>query len=377
MQAKRIYLDYAATTPVLPEVVEYISEIAKTIYGNPSSTHAEGRIAKSFIEEHRKNISGYLKCNSSELFFTSCGTESNNLILKSSVTSLGIKRIISSPIEHSCNLQSFNWLAKQYGTKIEFLSVNEFGQIDLSELESLLREDPQKTLVSLIHVNNELGTMLNLEETGKLCKTYQALLHSDTVQGIGFFPYNFSDLPIDFASGSGHKFYAPKSCGFVYIKNQNILEPLLHGGSQERSVRAGTENLLGIGAMSHALSYCYKNFENRIKHLTNIKEQLRKSLAEQFPKTLFNTPLLSSSPKILNVQFPFFEGIDLMTIKLDIEGLSVSGGSACNSGAEKASHVISKIRPDHPGRAIRFSFSHLTNSEEIESCISILHKVVR
>ncbi len=376
MQSNRIYLDYAATTPILPEVVEYISEIAKTIFGNPSSTHAEGRIAKSFLEEHRKNISGLLKCNSSELFFTSCGTESNNLILKSSVTSLGVKRIISSPIEHSCNLQSFDWLAKQYNTKIDFLSVNEFGQIDITELESLLRQDSQKTLVSLIHVNNELGTMLNLEETGNLCRTYQALFHSDTVQGIGFFPYDFSKLPIDFASGSAHKFYAPKSCGFVYIKNQNMLEPLLHGGSQERSVRAGTENLIGIGAMSKALSNCYAHFEDRIHHLISIKEQLRTSLLKQFPQILFNTPLHASSPKILNVQFPFFEGIDLMTIKLDIEGLSVSGGSACNSGAEKASHVISKIRQDHPGRAIRFSFSHVTNSEDIERCVSILQKVV-
>ena len=376
MQSNRIYLDYAATTPVLPEVINYISEIAATIFGNPSSTHAEGRIAKSFLEEHRKTISGLLKCTSSELFFTSCGTESNNLILKSSVTSLGVKRIISSPIEHSCNLECFKWLQKEYNTHIDFLSVNEFGQIDLTELESLLRCSTQKTLVSLLHVNNEIGTMVDLTKTGNLCKAHHALFHSDTVQGIGFFPYNFSDLPIDFASGSAHKFYAPKSCGFVYINHQNTLEPLLHGGSQERAMRAGTENLLGIGAMSKALSWCYTNIENRMNHLVKTNAHLRTLLTNQFPEILFNSPISESSPKILNVQFPAFDGIDLLPLKLDIEGLSVSGGSACTSGAEKASHVIREIRPDHPGKAIRFSFSHLTNSEEIERCISILHKVI-
>lgn len=376
MQAKRIYLDYAATSPILPEVIDYISEIAKTIFGNPSSTHAEGRIAKSFLEEHRKTISSLLKCNSSELFFTSCGTESNNLILKSSVSTLGVKRIISSPIEHSCNLQCFKWLQKEYKTQVDFLKVNEFGQIDLEELESLLHDNSQKTLVSLMHVNNELGTLLNLEETGHICRKHHALFHTDTVQGIGFFPYNFSELPIDFASGSAHKFYAPKSCGFAYINNQNILEPLLHGGSQERSVRAGTENLIGIGAMSKALSYCYSDLENRMTHLEQLNLQLRSLLSKQFPDILINSPWHASSPKILNVQFPYFEGIELLTIKLDIEGLSVSGGSACASGAETASHVISQIRPDHPGKAIRFSFSHLTNSEEIERCVSILAKVI-
>ncbi|MBK9221881.1 MAG: cysteine desulfurase [Saprospiraceae bacterium] len=377
MNKSRIYFDHAATTPLLPEVREYIYEISKSIFGNPSSTHAEGRIAKSFVEEHRKIIATILGCSTSELYFTAGGTESNNLILKSAVHNLGVKKIISTKIEHSCNIESFEWLKRNCQTEINYVAVNQQGQIDINALEELLIKSTSKTLVSLMHVNNELGTILNLDPIGKLCKHYNALFHSDTVQGIGFYQYDLKSNALDFMSGSAHKFYAPKGVGFVYINQQNKIEPLIHGGSQERNMRAGTENILGIGAMSRALSWCHEQFEERMSHLQFIKNYMLTSLQQNFVNLEFNTPIENSSAKILNVQFPFFEGSELLPLILDIEGLSISGGSACNSGAEKASHVISAIRPDDKGKAIRFSFAYSNTKEEVDKAIEILLKSLK
>jgi cysteine desulfurase len=374
MIKKRIYFDHAATTPLLPEVRQFLSETMESMYGNPSSTHAEGRASRSFIEEHRKNIATILNCSTSELYFTSCGTESNNFVLKSAVSSMGIKRIISTRIEHSCNMQTFDWLHKHKQTNIEYLKVDDKGRIDLNQLETLLKSNGTPTLVSLMQVNNEIGSCIDIQEVGSLSKQYGALYHSDTVQGIGFAKYDLKNTNVDFISGSAHKFYAPKGSGFVYINHQQKPEPFIHGGAQERNVRAGTENLLGIGAMSFALKLCYDTYEERMSKLETLKAHFKQRLSTEFPNLEYNTPSENSSPKILNVQFPSFEGSELLPLMLDIEGLSISGGSACTSGAEKASHVISEIRHDHKGKAIRFSFAHFNTLDETDQVIEILKK---
>lgn len=370
----RIYFDHAATTPLLPEVRSFLNETMETIFGNPSSTHAEGRASRSFIEEHRKNIASILNCSTSELYFTSCGTESNNFILKCAVSSMDVKRIISTRIEHSCNIHTFEWLRKHEQTEIVFLDVNSRGEIDLNQLETYLKSNVKNTLVSLMQVNNEIGSSIDLNAVGNLCKNYGAYFHSDTVQGIGFNQYDLKNTPVDFISGSAHKFYAPKGSGFVYINHDQKIEPFIHGGSQERNTRAGTENVLGIGAMSHALKLCYAHYEERMSQLKALKSHFLNRLKTEFPYLEFNTPEENSSPKILNVHFPAFEGSELLPLMFDIEGMSISGGSACTSGAEKASHVISQIRPDSKGKAIRFSFSHFNTLEETDRAIDIINK---
>ncbi|MCC6753266.1 MAG: cysteine desulfurase [Saprospiraceae bacterium] len=378
MSKKRIYFDHAATTPLLPEVKDHLCEVAGKYYGNPSSTHAEGRASRSFIEESRKTVSRYLSCNPSELFFTSSGSESNNLILKSCVRSLGVTDIISTPIEHACNLRSYDWLSERGLARIHYLEVDRFGRFDEEQLDTLLRRYPgPTTLVSLMHVNNELGTITDIESTGLLAHSHGALFHSDTVQGIGFSRYALRDLPLDFATGSAHKFYAPKGSAFVYIRSGNLLDPIVHGGSQERNMRAGTENIYGIGALSFALSRCYDELDSRLASLAQIRERFISNLMEQVPGLELNSPPENTSPKIVNVHFPWFEGIDLMNVLFDVEGLSVSAGSACSSGAEKGSHVISTIRPNHPGKAVRFSFAHFNTTQEVDQAIEIISKCLK
>lgn len=374
MVKNRIYLDHAATTPLLPEIKSFLTETMSTIFGNPSSTHNEGRISRSFIEEHRKNIATILNCTNSEIYFTSCGTESNNFVLKCAVSSMGIKRIISTRIEHSCNIQTFDWLQRHENINVEYLHFDDKGRIDLAQLEELLKNNGQETLVSLMQVNNEIGICIDIQAIGNLCKQYGALFHSDTVQGIGFTKYDLKNTPIDFISGSGHKFYAPKGSGFVYVNYQQKIEPFIHGGSQERNLRAGTENLLGIGAMAYAMKLCYDTYDQRINQIQQLKTYFKAQLDSEFPYLEYNTPDESSSPKILNVQFPAFEGSDLLPLMFDIEGMSISGGSACTSGAEKASHVISAIRPEQKGKAIRFSFAHFNTKEEVDRAIEIIRK---
>lgn len=373
MSKPRIYLDYAATTPLLKEVRDYWYEISGTLFGNPSSTHAEGRASRSFLEEHRRQLAQLLRASSSEIFFTSCGTESNNLILKSAVASLGVRRIISTPTEHSCNIQTFEWLQKNEGVDILYLDVDHFGRIHPDQLETHLKDSGLKTLVSLMHVNNETGTTIDLNLIGNLCRNHGAYFHSDTVQGIGFSKYDLEQTPVDFISGSAHKFYAPKGCGFVYIRGTHRLEPLMHGGSQERNQRAGTENVLGIGSMCYALNICYEQYDARMAAMAERKSHFLNGLKNAFPDLEYNSPE-DASAKILNVHFPEFEGSDLFPLMLDIEGLSVSGGSACTSGAEKPSHVISALRPGSGGKAIRFSFAHLTTIEELDRSLEILKK---
>ncbi len=386
MANSRIYFDHAATTPVHPLALDAMHCAAKDVFGNPSSVHAEGRAAKSFVEECRKKIALRLNAGIGEIFFTSGGTESNNTVLYQAVKALGVKTIISSPIEHPNVLNPIAELEKEGLIACIMLPVNTFGQIDLDHLENLLFSQKNKTLVSIMHVHNELGTAYPIEEIASLCNKYHCLFHCDTVQGIGFHYYDLQQWRADFISGSAHKFYGPKGVGFMFVRQGHLWPSWLKGGSQERNMRPGTENIIGIAGMTASIEWCYANLENRIRHLTHIKEYMINKLKLNFPTITFNTPISQgdafknqplSSPKILNVHFPPFEGSDLLQIMFDIESIAVSGGSACSTGVEKASHVISHIRPNDEGKAIRFSFGYQSTTEECDRVILAMQKILK
>lgn len=373
--SQRIYFDNAATTPLLPEVIQTIHEIAGTIYGNPSSIHREGVTAKNLIEESRRILSNYLHTSPAQVFFTSCGTESNNMIIKSAIKDHHVKTIISSPIEHSCVLNAINQYATENNVQVIYLEPNGYGLIDIQELERQLDQCQHPVLVSLMHTNNELGSTISLEKISTICKSKNALFHSDTVQSIGLYDIDVEALQIDFISGSAHKFFGPKGIGFVYIKNPVTTKPLLYGGSQERNLRAGTENIIGIAALAKALELSIIERDQRFNHLMQLNQYFRTSLLDSNLNISFNTHEHQFNPKILNVYFENQPGLELILMNLDIHGIAVSAGSACSSGTEKSSHVIEYIRPGSLGKSVRFSFSHLNTIAEIDICIDILKKL--
>ncbi|MBL7824324.1 MAG: cysteine desulfurase [Saprospiraceae bacterium] len=374
---QRIYLDNAATTPLLPEVIECITQTSKNIFGNPSAIYKEGAAAKSLIEESRKILSNFLETSPSQVFFTSCGTESSNMIIQAAVRNLNVKTIISSPIEHPCVLYSCKEYAQQGEIQLKYLSPDQFGRIDLNELEFILQQCEAPSLVSLIHTHNELGSITPIKSISEICKKYNAYYHSDTVQSIGSVPLNVTELDIDFATGSGHKFHGPKGIGFVYIKEPTLIKPFIYGGSQERNMRSGTENIIGIAAMAKALQITTESFEQKMNHLTLLNNYLKSGLNKNGISESFNTPEIEFNPKILSVNFPEQKGIEWLLLNLDINGISASGGSACSSGTEKSSHVLNYIRPNAKGKTVRFSFSQLNTIEELDRTIEILLKILK
>ncbi len=363
---KRVYFDNAASTPLLPEVIEKMTTVLTECYGNPSSIHFFGRKSRTIIEESRKTIANYLNASLGEVFFTSCATESNNLCLKMAVEHLGIERIISSPTEHHCVLHTIEAL----DAKIESvqLSVNEFGSIDLNELQSILEADSKKTLVSLMYVNNEIGTKHPVDLIAEICEKNNAFLHCDAVQAIGKFDVDTSKNKISFLSGSAHKFHGPKGIGFVYINQDNIIPPLIHGGAQERNMRSGTENVAGIAGMALALEMAIEEKEERKAKILSLRNQLKLGLKELIPEIKFNG--LQGEDEflytVLSASFPAGAKTELLNFNMDIAGIAVSGGSACSSGVENTSHVLEAIGHDPKRKTIRFSFSHLNTMEEVE-----------
>ena len=372
--SKRIYLDYAATTPIAESVWEAMSSIRSQAYGNPSSVHSEGRIARTIIEEARKSVARHIGASLTEVFFTSCGTESNNMILIGAVRDLGVTRILTSPTEHHCILHTCEFLSTHYDVQVEYLPVNQFGQIESSALSSSLEADKnQKILVSLMHVNNETGVMQDLVELGAICRENGALFHSDTVQSVGFEKIDLNVMPLDFMVGSAHKLYGPKGAGFVYIRSDHQLKPILFGGGQERNMRSGTENILGIHGLKAAIDLSDDTLEDRIEYLNQIRSYFRNALTVVSNEITFNGPELSGySPKILSVNFPPGPRSDLLLMHLDINGISASGGSACSSGVETPSHVLSHLNIPANYRTVRFSFSTSTTKEEIDRVVEVL-----
>lgn len=370
---QRIYFDNAATTPIDEEVVSWMIHGLQNIYGNPSSIHLEGRNARTEIEKARKKIAKILGASISEIFFTSCGTEANNLVLKNAVKAYGIESIITSKTEHPCVLES----VKSLGVQTIYLSNDSDGRPNLEELKFVLKSKNQKCLVSLMHANNETGALTDIESVALACQENNALFHTDTVQTIGYYPINLQELPIHFISGSAHKFHGPKGIGFVFIRNTNPIHPFIHGGSQERNMRAGTENVYGIMGMAKAMEIAYENLDSRKTHIADLKNIFIENLIKNFDGLiLIGEKHGLAHYKILNVAFPTTPKTDLLLLNLDIHGISASGGSACSSGVESTSHVIKELGIKGDFKTIRFSFSHYNTIEQVLQTIEVLKNII-
>lgn len=363
---RRVYLDNAATTPIRSEVLEAMMPYLNQFYGNPSSIHQEGRVTRAAIENARKTVAGLIGASTGEIFFTSGGTESNNMAIKCAVNDLGVKRIITSPAEHHCVKHSVEHLKDMRLVQVDLVRVDEYALPDLNHLESLLAERQVPTLVTLMHANNEVGSMLDLAVLSAVCKKYGAWLHSDTVQTVGHFQINVQETPVDFLSGAAHKFYGPKGIGFIYINSRCHIHPLIDGGAQERNMRAGTENIAGIVGLAKAMQLAYAGLEDDIAHITSLRDHMKQRLKDVCPDARFNGHPSQALYTVLNVSFPPGPQAELMIMSLDIAGISASGGSACSSGAESQSHVLNAIGHPANRKAVRFSFSRNTTMEDID-----------
>ncbi|MTB53808.1 cysteine desulfurase family protein [Lewinella sp. W8] len=368
----RIFLDNSATTPLDPEVLDSMTEVMRAHYGNPSSIHAEGRQARALIETARKTVANALNCSIGEIFFTSGGTEANNMALKNSVRDLGVKRIISSPLEHHCVLHSLESIEATGAAEVVMANIDERGHVDLNHLRELLADKSKKTLVSLMHANNEIGNLLPMEEVATLCADAGAMFHCDTVQTMGYYPIDLDQTRVNFLSGSAHKFYGPKGVGFIYVNNDNIIKPYLDGGAQERNMRGGTENIYGIVGLAKALEKAVAEREARARHIQQLKDHFQSRLREKYPEVTFNGDPARGHYKVLSVSFPESPKGDLLLMNLDLHGISASGGSACSSGIDVGSHVVGHLHPDSKRHTIRFSFSHHNTLEEIDTVIDKL-----
>ncbi|MCU7613140.1 cysteine desulfurase [Chryseobacterium sp. GMJ5] len=375
----KIYLDNAATTPLSPEVIDAMVETMKMTFGNPSSTHSFGQEAKILIENVRRQIADYLHVSPAEIIFTSCGTESNNMIIKSSVEHLGVERIISSPLEHKCVSESILDMKNRKGVEVTYIRPNEKGDIDLHKLEELLKNSDKKTLVSLMHANNEIGNLTDIKKIAELCKKYQALFHSDTVQTMAHMNLDFSEISIDFASCSAHKFHGPKGIGFAFLRKSSGLKGIITGGPQERSLRAGTENVCGIAGLGKALELSIKNMNAYTQHMQEIKQYAIDRVSEEIPGVKFNgrsSEKENSLYTVMSVLLPYKN--PLIGLQLDMKGIAVSQGSACSSGASKPSMVMMMVLSEDEMEhctPLRVSFSHLTTKEEIDTFVQALKEI--
>lgn len=363
----RVYLDNAATTPMAPEVVAAMSDVLLNHFGNPSSTHSYGRSSKALLETARRNIAQHLNCSSSELFFTSGGTEADNLACHIAVQELGVKRIISTSIEHHAVGHTVEMYRDRYNVQLHNLSLDAQGHIDLSELDALLK-DPIPTLVSLMHANNEIATLIPLSQIAQLCRSYGAYFHSDTVQTMGHYTFDLKALDVDFITCAAHKFHGPKGIGFLYVNKRIKMAPMILGGSQERGFRGGTENLAGIVGLSKAFDLAYEDLQGHQSHVQGLKSYMMGRLKDHFSDIAFHgdTTPEGSLYTVLNVCFPPTEKASMLLFTLDLKGVAVSGGSACTSGAAKGSHVLEGIGADMTRPNVRFSFSRYTTREEID-----------
>ena len=371
----RIYLDNAATTPIKREVIDAMTACLEEHYGNPSSIHTEGRKVRALLEKARKTVAHAIGASLGEIFFTSGGTEANNMAIKCAVRDLGVRHIISSKLEHHCVLHSLDTMERTEGVQIHYADNDAIGKVDLNSIENILKNIQDKTLVSIMHANNEIGTLNDIEAIGSLCQQYGALFHSDTVQTIGHYPFDLSKLHIDFLSGAAHKFHGPKGVGFIYISNRNQIAPFIDGGAQERNMRGGTENVYGIVGLAKAMELAYHQLDKKIQYIQSLKDRLSTGLKDILPGTLIQGDK-NGLYTVLNIAFPPHEKSEMMLMLMDIHGISASGGSACSSGSEKVSHVVAAIGTPPGYRAVRFSFSDMNNMEEIDQTIAVMENIL-
>lgn len=371
----RVFFDNAATTPLFPEVIQVLTDTMKSTYGNPSSVHHYGREARVLIEKARRNVSTHLNISPSEIFFNSGATEGNNTVFMSCVSDLGVNHIITSAIEHDAVLNAVQKVKEKYAIKVSFVKINDKGHIDQADLTRLLQEEG-KALVSLMHANNEISNLLPINTISKLCREHDALFHSDMAQTIGHYNIDLQAVDVDFVTSSAHKYHGPKGVGFLYINgNTTSIEPPFAGGAQERNMRPGTENIMGIVGLSEALGLSLKNIENKIKKVQDIKAYFVQELRKTIPGVSF---LGDSEGKglytILSVLFPTNKAGEMLVNNLDIDGIAASMGSACSSGTTLRSHVVAKLNVDEQFHPIRFSFSHMNNRDEVDYCINAIKK---
>lgn len=376
---QRVYLDNAATTPMHPEVIDIMTQCMLNIYGNPSSTHVFGREAKAQMELSRKKIAELLNVTPSEIVFTSCGTESNNFIIRSCVDYLGVTRIITSTLEHKCVLETVSEMETSRNVEVIRVKLDENGSVDYEELERILKSSDKKTLVSLMHANNEIGNLLDVERVQKLCEENNALFHTDTVQTIGHYPLDFSKLRVDFASCSAHKLHGPKGSGFAFVRKSLNFRPQITGGGQERNLRSGTENVYGVVGLAKAFEMAMQDLDNHRKHIEDLKSYTIQKLKEEIPGIGFNghsADLEKSLYTVLNIRLPFKDS--LIGFELELKGIAVSQGSACSSGASKVSAVIQSVLPPElieTTTPLRISYSCYNTRQDVDTLIIVLKQI--
>ena len=373
----RIYFDNAATTVLAEDVLDAMLPYMKEKFGNPSSIYSYGRESRLAVENARKSVAKILNAHPAEIFFTSGGTESSNTAIAAAVRDLECTRIISSPIEHHAVLHTVEYLHKRNEAELLFVKLLPDGHIDLDELEHLLQGSSAKTLVTLMHANNEIGNMIDLNVVGTLCAKYNAIFHSDTVQTVGHYPFDLRNTPIHFITGSAHKFHGPKGVGLLYINEDVKIHPLMHGGAQERNMRAGTENLYGIVGFAKALEMATVNYIDESAYIKTLKHYMAEKLKATIPGIEFNGDAFGRSLyTVLNINLPQSEKAEMLLFNLDINNICASGGSACTSGAVQGSHVISAIHTGADSVAVRFSFCKFNTKEEIDITVEKLKELV-
>ena len=378
----KIYFDNAATTQIDLKVIEQMKSVMSDNFGNPNSTHSYGRSSRTLIEKARKTIANQFNASTSEIYFTSCGTESDNMVLISAVRDLNVKTIITSKVEHKAVLNVVKYLEETESIDLKYVNVSNDGLIDYNHLRTLLKKCSNKCLVTLMHINNEIGSKLDLNLVGNLCKDNNALFHSDTVQSIGKYEFDLSKLNIDFIVGSAHKFHGPKGIGFVYINKNLKLNPFIIGGNQERGMRAGTESVHNISGMELAFINSYTNIQENNNHISRLKSTFIKKIKKDIPEIKFNGSCdddLLSSFSILNICLPIpKEKAVLLDFNLDMKGIACSRGSACQSGSITGSHVLNSILSDEDLNkpSLRFSFSKYNSNKEVERVINVLKEFI-
>ncbi len=379
---KKVYFDNAATTQVRESVISKMQNALADFYGNPSSTHSFGRSAKTAIESARKTIAKYMNAHASEIIFTSGGTEADNMVLRSAVKDLGVTTIVTSKIEHHAVLHTVEALEEEYNLNIEYVALDSDGNPDMDNLKEILSRDNSKKLVSLMHVNNEIGNKINADAIGDLCKMYNALFHSDAVQSIGHYSWDVQKTNVDFLAAAAHKFHGPKGIGFAYIRKSSGLKPLLYGGEQERGYRAGTESFHNIVGLEEAFVAAYDNLEKEQKYVEGLKKYFINKITQEIPEVTFNGlsgNLNESTYTLINVCLPMTEQKGLMLLfHLDLKGIACSRGSACQSGSSKPSHVLAEILSDKEVKkpSLRFSFSKYNTKEEIDYTVEVLKEFI-
>lgn len=372
---RKVYLDNAATTPLDPEVLDAMLPFMREHHGNPSAIHAFGRTTRAAIEQSRRTIAALLNCAPGEIVFTSGGTEADNMAVFGSVRDLGVKHVITSPIEHHAVEYVAHAVQRDGNAQVHWVRLHADGRVDMAHLEELLRAHP-KALVSLMHANNEIGTRIDLMAVGQLCRKYNALFHSDTVQTMGHYRFDLGKLPVDFITCAAHKFHGPKGIGFLFMRSSAVVKPMILGGSQERNMRAGTENIYGIVGLAKAMEVAYRELDEHVTHVSGLKRRMKQRLQETIPGIGFNGDTSDEALyTVLSANFPEDGKSEMLIYNLDIEGIACSGGSACSSGSNKGSHVLGHLYPERPGANVRFSFSKFTTAEDVDRAVDVLARV--